>query len=73
MVFGMPRFFHPVFGSVLSSIQELMLEARLPAIQLPDTQAKALRHHKHIYRAIADGNASAVRKTMGAHLVRPAL
>jgi DNA-binding FadR family transcriptional regulator len=59
---------NPVFRIVLSSIQELMIEARLLAIQLPDTRAKALRHHEHIYRAIADGNASAARKAMAAHL-----
>jgi GntR family transcriptional repressor for pyruvate dehydrogenase complex len=59
---------NPVFGIVLRSIQELMVEARLLAIQLPDTRAKALRHHEHIYRAIADGNASAARKAMAAHL-----
>ena len=45
-----------------------MLEVRLLAVQLPDTRAKALRHHEHIYRAIADGNASAARKAMAAHL-----
>ena len=59
---------NPVFGIVLTSIQELMLEARLLAIQLPDTRAKALRHHEHIYQAIAEGNASAARKAMAAHL-----
>lgn len=59
---------NPVFGIVLSSIQELMLEARLLAIQLSDTRAKALRHHEHIYQAIADGNAAAARKAMAAHL-----
>ena len=59
---------NPVFGIVLGSIQELMLEVRLLAVQFPDTRAKALRHHEHIYRAIADGNASAARKAMAAHL-----
>lgn len=59
---------NPVFGIVLSSIQELMLEARLLAIQLPETRGKALRHHQHIYQAITEGDASAARKAMAAHL-----
>jgi DNA-binding FadR family transcriptional regulator len=59
---------NPVFGIVLSSIQELMLEARLLAIQLPDTRGKALRHHQHILDAIERGDASAARRAMAAHL-----
>jgi GntR family transcriptional repressor for pyruvate dehydrogenase complex len=59
---------NPVFDIILSSIQELMLEARLLAVQLPDTRAKALRHHQSIYQAIAEGSTTAARRAMEAHL-----
>lgn len=59
---------NPIYGIILNSIQDLLLEVRLLADQLPDTRAKALHYHERIYKAVEAGSAVDARKAMVAHL-----
>lgn len=59
---------NPLYPVLLSSIADLLIEVRRTGIRLPDTPARAYRHHQAIYTAIADGNRAAARQAMQAHL-----
>ncbi|MBV9353926.1 MAG: FadR family transcriptional regulator [Chloroflexi bacterium] len=59
---------NPIFGIILHSIQDLLLEVRLIAVELPETRQKGSSHHEHVLKAIREGNTSAARRAMSIHL-----
>jgi len=59
---------NPIFGIIMNAIQDLLLEIRLLAVQLPGTREKGFHHHEAVLRAIRDGNSEAARRAMIAHL-----
>ena len=59
---------NPIFGIIMNSIMDLLIEVRLLAVQLPETRQKSFHHHEELLRAVREGNASAARRAMVAHL-----
>lgn len=59
---------NPIFGIVLDSIQDVLLEIRRLGALLPETRVNGARHHRAILEAVAAGDAEAARAAMMAHL-----
>ncbi len=59
---------NPLFGVLLASMAEVLLELRLTAARLPDTQLRAQRHHEAIHAAVRAGSAGGARKAMRDHM-----
>jgi GntR family transcriptional repressor for pyruvate dehydrogenase complex len=59
---------NPLYGVLLSSIVDMLLEVRLTGVGLPDTPQKAYQHHQAIYRCIQAGDRAGARKAMQEHL-----
>jgi len=59
---------NPLFPIVLRSISEVLMRARLLGVRLPDYQAKALHHHRNVYKAIRARSPEKARAAMADHL-----
>jgi GntR family transcriptional regulator, transcriptional repressor for pyruvate dehydrogenase complex len=59
---------NPLFGVLLASMAEILLELRLTASRLTDTQAHAQKYHEAIFEAVRAGSAAQARKAMRQHM-----
>lgn len=57
-----------LFPVLLASMAEVLMELRLTAARLPETQATAQRHHADIHAAIEARSPAAARKAMLRHM-----
>lgn len=60
---------NPLLSALLGSMTQVLLEVRLTAGRLPDTQTRAQPFHRALYEAVAEGAPGAARKAMRAHMV----
>jgi GntR family transcriptional repressor for pyruvate dehydrogenase complex len=59
---------NPVYGILLGSIADMLVEVRRAGARLPDTAQKAYRHHTAIYERIRAGDRIGARQAMQEHL-----
>lgn len=59
---------NPLLSALLGSMTQVLLEVRLTAGRLPDTQQRAQPFHRALYEAVAGGAPGAARKAMRAHM-----
>jgi GntR family transcriptional repressor for pyruvate dehydrogenase complex len=59
---------NPLYPVLLSSIADMLIEVRRTGIRLPETPAKALRHHNAIFERIEARDRAGARRAMQDHL-----
>ncbi len=59
---------NPLYPVLLSSIADMLIEVRRTGISLPDTPAKAHKHHQNIFTHVKAGDKIGSRKAMQEHL-----
>jgi GntR family transcriptional repressor for pyruvate dehydrogenase complex len=59
---------NPLYPVLLGSIADMLIEVRRTGIRLPDTPARALKHHRAVFEQIQDADRAGARKAMQDHL-----
>jgi DNA-binding FadR family transcriptional regulator len=57
-----------LFGLLLDSLAEVLLESRLLALRIPGTARRALDHHSRVLEAVRAGDPDQARAAMDAHM-----